>query len=74
MLRRGASVSARLPGFDFRSFEILLRGVSGRVGRIRLVGRDGDAAITLGELAGWMGCSELDAALNFSGRVERRYA
>ena len=33
-----ASVAGRLPGFDFRSFEVLLRGVSGRVGKIRLLG------------------------------------
>ncbi len=35
-----ASVAARLPGFAFASFEVLTRGVSGRVGRIRLLSRD----------------------------------
>ena len=38
-LRR--SVAARLPDFDFRSFEVLKRGISGRVGSIRLRGADG---------------------------------
>jgi stage II sporulation protein D len=33
-----ASVAGRLPGFEFRRFEVLLRGVSGRVGKIRLFG------------------------------------
>ncbi len=33
-----ASVAGRLPGFDFRGFEVLMRGVSGRVGKIRLLG------------------------------------
>lgn len=42
-----ASVAARLPGFDFRSFEVLLRGVSGRVGKIRLVGRSPGSAETV---------------------------
>ena len=48
-----ASVSARLPGFDFRSFDILLRGVSGRVGRIRLVGRDGETIDVEGLAVRW---------------------
>lgn len=39
-----ASVASRLPGFAFRSFEVLTRGVSGRVGRIRLLGRNREAA------------------------------
>ena len=34
-------VAARYPEIDFRSFEVLERGVSGRAARIRLEGRDG---------------------------------
>ena len=36
-------VRARYPGFQLRSFEVLSRGVSGRVGRLRLLGADGEA-------------------------------
>lgn len=39
---------------------------------VRLVGRDGDQQITLTEWASSIGCSELDAVLATSGRVERR--
>jgi len=35
-------VRARYPGFDLRSFEILSRGVSGRVGRLRMRGTSGE--------------------------------
>lgn len=42
-----ASVAARLPGFAFRSFEVLLRGVSGRVGKIRLFGGTRESAETV---------------------------
>ena len=42
-----ASVAGRLPGFAFRSFEVLMRGVSGRVGKIRLLGRAGETAETV---------------------------
>ena len=35
-------VQERYPGLGFKSFEILERGVSGRVGKIRLLGRDGE--------------------------------
>ena len=43
-------MAGRLPGFDFRSFEVLLRGVSGRVGKIRLLG-DGSETIDVEGLA-----------------------
>mgnify|MGYP001569958626 FL=1 len=36
------AVATRLPGFSFKTFEILSRGVSGRVGKIRLVGTTGE--------------------------------
>ncbi|MEO8196767.1 MAG: SpoIID/LytB domain-containing protein [Thermoanaerobaculia bacterium] len=42
-----ASVAGRLPGFDFRTFEVLSRGVSGRVGKIRLFGRTQESAETV---------------------------
>jgi SpoIID/LytB domain protein len=41
-------VGDRYPGLGFASFEVLERGVSGRVGRLRLLGRGGRSA----ELAG----------------------
>lgn len=40
---------------------------------VRLVGEDGGESITLSDWAGWMGCSELDAVLGFSGRLDRRF-
>jgi stage II sporulation protein D len=48
-----ASVAGRLPGFDFRSFEVLKRGVSGRVGKIRLVGGDGETVDVAGLAVRW---------------------
>ena len=36
-----ANVQARYPGFPFESFEVLARGVSGRVARLRLLGTGG---------------------------------
>ncbi len=48
-----ASVSARLPGFDFRSFEVLLRGVSGRVGKLRLLGAGGESVDVEGLAVRW---------------------
>ena len=36
------AVATRLPGFEFKSFEILSRGVSGRVGKIRLDSTTGE--------------------------------
>lgn len=47
------SVAGRLPGFDFRSFEVLLRGVSGRVGKIRLLGRDSETVEVEGLAVRW---------------------
>ena len=37
------AVATRLPGFSFESFEILSRGVSGRVGKIRLDSTTGES-------------------------------
>jgi stage II sporulation protein D len=37
-----ALVRTRYPGFDLRGFEVLSRGVSGRVGSLRLRGADGE--------------------------------
>ncbi len=37
----GAAVQARYPGFPFEGFEVLSRGVSGRVGKLRLLGSGG---------------------------------
>ena len=48
-----ASVASRLPGFEFRSFDVLLRGVSGRVGKIRLVGRDAETVEVEGLAVRW---------------------
>ncbi len=48
-----ASVASRLPGFDFRSFEILLRGVSGRVGKIRLLGSGAETVDVEGLAVRW---------------------
>lgn len=48
-----ASVASRLPGFEFRSFDVLLRGVSGRVGKIRLVGRNAEAVDVEGLAVRW---------------------
>lgn len=40
---------------------------------VRLVGEADGQRITMADWAGWMGCSELDAVLGFSGRIERRF-
>ena len=48
-----ASVASRLPGFEFRSFDVLLRGVSGRVGKIRLMGRDAETVEVEGLAVRW---------------------
>ena len=48
-----ASVADRLPGFDFRSFEVLLRGASGRVGKIRLFGADSETVDVEGLAVRW---------------------
>jgi stage II sporulation protein D len=46
-------VRTRLPGFELRSFEILDRGRSGRVTRIRLLGADGQQAEVVGLPVRW---------------------
>ena len=48
-----ASVAGRLPGFEFHSFEVLLRGVSGRVGKIRLLGRGSETVDVEGLAVRW---------------------
>ncbi len=48
-----ASVAGRLPGFDFRTFEVLMRGVSGRVGKLRLIARDGQTVDVEGLAVRW---------------------
>ncbi|MEO8277743.1 MAG: SpoIID/LytB domain-containing protein [Thermoanaerobaculia bacterium] len=47
------AAAARLPGFVFRSFEVLSRGVSGRVGKIRLVGTDNETIDVEGLAVRW---------------------
>lgn len=44
------SVQARYPGFPFVDFEVLARGVSGRVGKMRLLG-EGDKSVDVEGLA-----------------------
>lgn len=46
-------VAERYPEIDFAAFEILERGVSGRVGRLRLVGRDGRSLEVEGLAVRW---------------------
>lgn len=41
---------------------------------VRLVGEENGERIAMADWARWMGCSELDAVLGFSGRLERRFA
>lgn len=48
-----ASVRQRFPGFDFASFEVLSRGVSGRVGAIRLTSKGGDSLEVSGLAVRW---------------------
>lgn len=43
-----ARVSDRFPGFPFRGFEVLERGVSGRVGKLRLLGFGGKSEVVAG--------------------------
>ncbi|HEX4951900.1 MAG TPA: SpoIID/LytB domain-containing protein [Thermoanaerobaculia bacterium] len=43
-----ARVSDRFPGFPFRGFEVLERGVSGRVGKLRLLGFGGKSEVVTG--------------------------
>lgn len=46
-------VQERYPGLGFETFEILERGVSGRVGKIRIQGRDGKAVEVEGLAVRW---------------------
>ena len=50
-LRR--AVETRYPGFPFEGFEVLARGVSGRVGKMRLLGTDGRAETVEGLAVRW---------------------
>ncbi len=47
------SVQARYPGFPFESFEVLSRGVSGRVARLRLSGTGGETLEIEGLAVRW---------------------
>lgn len=46
-------IQERYPGFEFQSFEILKRGVSGRVGKIRLIGSSGSSVEVEGLAVRW---------------------
>lgn len=48
-----ASVASRLPGFEYRSFEVLERGISGRVSRIRLLSRGAETVDVEGLAVRW---------------------
>jgi stage II sporulation protein D len=48
-----ASIGTRFPGLGFRNFEILARGPSGRVGKIRIEGDDGKTAEVDGLAVRW---------------------
>ncbi|MCP4656449.1 MAG: SpoIID/LytB domain-containing protein [bacterium] len=47
------TVQARYPGFPFEDFEVLSRGVSGRVGKMRLLGSDGRSLVVEGLAVRW---------------------
>ncbi|HEX5757688.1 MAG TPA: SpoIID/LytB domain-containing protein, partial [Thermoanaerobaculia bacterium] len=47
------SIETRLPGLGFREFEVLSRGVSGRVGKIRIHGKTGETAEVEGLAVRW---------------------
>jgi len=47
------AAATRLPGFHYRGFEILERGVSGRVGKIRLLGAGDEAVVIEGLAVRW---------------------
>jgi len=48
-----ANAALRFPGFEMTGFEILARGRSGRVGRLRLDGRDGSSLEVEGLAVRW---------------------
>jgi len=48
-----ARIGERYPGFEFTGFQILRRGVSGRVGAIRLLGREGKSQLVEGLAVRW---------------------
>ncbi len=50
-LRR--AVQARYPGFPLEDIEVLSRGVSGRVGKLRLLGSDGRSLVVEGLAVRW---------------------
>jgi len=47
------AVRARFPGFPFKDLRVLSRGVSGRVGRLRLIGADGESVDVEGLAVRW---------------------
>ncbi len=51
--RLRSAVQARYPGFPFENFEVLSRGVSGRVGKLRLLGSDGRSLLVEGLAVRW---------------------
>ncbi len=48
-----SDVQARYPGFPFEDFEILSRGVSGRVGKLKLLGTDQRSMVVEGLAVRW---------------------
>jgi stage II sporulation protein D len=48
-----STIGTRFPGLGFRNFEILERGASGRVGKIRIEGQDGRTAEVDGLAVRW---------------------
>ncbi len=48
-----SAVQARYPGFPFEDFEVLSRGVSGRVGKLRLLGAGGQSLEIEGLAVRW---------------------
>jgi peptidoglycan hydrolase-like amidase len=48
-----ASVRLRVPGFEFAGLDVVARGISGRVGRVRLIGRDRSTVEIAGLAVRW---------------------
>ncbi|HEV3075867.1 MAG TPA: hypothetical protein VHB47_15705, partial [Thermoanaerobaculia bacterium] len=48
-----ATIGTRFPGLGFRTFEVLERGISGRVGKIRIEGEEGRTAEVDGLAVRW---------------------